>query len=130
MQRLQIHFIIKVCLFIVIFGGILIYTIFNIRAFILGPKITILEPLNGISTTSPTIVIKGTIVSSTKLTLNDFPISITEQGSFSEIVLLHNGYNIIEIENTDRFKRNERVLLEFIRIQTSSTLATSSPASL
>jgi len=116
MSRLKTAFIIKVSGIVIVALGTFLYVIYTARGLIIGPQITVLHPDNGISTTTSTVTIYGHVLSSKKLTLNDFPISITSEGEFSEIVLLHEGYNIIRIQNTDRFGRNDTELLEFTRI--------------
>ena len=133
MSRLTTAFIIKVSSIVIASLGIVFYAAYTARGLIIGPRITVLHPENGSSTTTAAINLYGKVRSSKKLTLNDFPISITSEGAFFETVLLHEGYNILRITNTDRFGRTDTQLLEFnrqaIASSTKSTkkLSTSSP---
>lgn len=134
MSRLTTAFIIKVSSIVIASLGIVFYATYTARGLIIGPRITVLHPENGSSTTTAAINLYGKVRSSKKLTLNDFPISITSEGTFFETVLLHEGYNILRITNTDRFGRTDTQLLEFDRqaiassTKSATKLSTSSPA--
>lgn len=81
-----------------------IYTQFG--AFLSGPSITFSEPPRSSVTTEQNIAIAGTAQNVTMLTINGNDTSIDQQGVFKRQLLLLPGYNIIEVQATDRFERS------------------------
>jgi hypothetical protein len=88
-------------------GGIIIlgYSYFAIKGYILGPQIYLESPPSGVGTTTPLTLVKGKVVHTSVLTLNDTPIPIDLEGNFSESVILAPGFNIITLKATDRYNR-------------------------
>lgn len=87
------------------------YTYLKTKKLILGPNISVTTPKNGETLRNSTTIIQGTARNISSLSLNDRPISIDENGGFSEVVALLSGYNIMSVKGTDKFgKKTESVL--------------------
>lgn len=105
---------IKTFAFIFLLVCILGYTYFQMHNIILGPVITILEPLNGATLSSSYIEVLGTTKNISSINLNDRQIFIDESGAFKEKLLLSPGYNIITLQAKDKFGRETEEILELV----------------
>lgn len=90
------------------------YVFFNTRLFIEGPQIVIDDSYDGSVFNEKLIHINGKVFNSSFISINDRPISIDEQGNFSERILLQNGYNIISIKANDKFERQVTETLDLV----------------
>ena len=90
------------------------YSYFQSRAIIAGPQITILEPENGITTTSPLVLIRGVATHAKEITLNGRQILIDLDGRFAEHLLLAEGYNIIGLTARDAQGKQVEERLELV----------------
>lgn len=97
--------------------GIGLYAYYQARPLLAGPHLEIFEPLNHSSTGTTSITILGKTERISTLTLNDREIFITEEGNFSEKLLLPLGYTIIEMTAKDRFNRSVTKTLQLVRTQ-------------
>ena len=93
---------------------ILGYSFYQSRNLLMGPVITIDEPKNGLATEEQMIKIAGAAKNIKSISLDDRPIFIDEAGSFSEKLLLSNGYNIIKISAWDKFNKKTDKLIEVV----------------
>ena len=93
---------------------ILGYSLYQSRNLLMGPVITINEPKNGSTTEEQMIKIAGAAKNIKSISLDDRPIFIDEAGSFSEKLLLSNGYNIIKISAWDKFDKKTDRLIEVV----------------
>jgi len=93
---------------------ILGYSLYQSRNLLMGPVITINEPKNGSTTEEQMIKIAGAAKNIKSISLDDRPIFIDEAGSFSEKLLLSNGYNIIKISAWDKFDKKTDKLIEVV----------------
>lgn len=93
-------------LVIVILG----YSYFRTKDLIFGIQLTVEGITQNESYATQILEITGNAKRATKITINDRAIFITEEGDFTEQLLLIPGYNIIDIQATDRFgKTKEKV---------------------
>ncbi|NTV44874.1 MAG: hypothetical protein HGA67_04295 [Candidatus Yonathbacteria bacterium] len=83
--------------------GLIIYIIHQGWALIIGPRIIIREPLDGMVTTEQDIHIIGIAKNTTFITLNGMPILIDEQGNFDIPYVLSPGPAAIAMYARDRF---------------------------
>jgi hypothetical protein len=95
---------------IFIFG----YTFYEIQKVIFGPKLVILQPINGSIVSESLVKITGQSKNIQKISLNDRDIFIDEQGNFNEEILLSYGYNILTLKANDKFGRKTEKTLEII----------------
>ncbi|MBU1557351.1 hypothetical protein KKC45_00070 [Patescibacteria group bacterium] len=102
---------IGIILIVLIISGYAIYQTYNLVA---GPVLSVSYPASGMTYTEPLVEIKGFVKNASHITLNDNPIFVNEEGTFSEKLLLSYGYNIFEIEINDKFERTKREKIELI----------------
>lgn len=82
------------------------YGIFEARRLVIGPRITILAPMDGAATSSPAITISGIAENVSFLSINDRPILTDEEGHFSERVAPPPGRATFLVVGKDRFGRS------------------------
>ena len=119
----------KVTFVIIISILILGYGFFQARNLINGPEITITTPKNGDNLLDPLVVISGSAVNITRITLNDRQIFVDKQGRFSEKLLVPPGYTIIKVAAQDKFGRVTQKLIELNFTGSSYIVSTSSATS-
>jgi hypothetical protein len=126
------HRNIVIALIILVIVG---YAFFQARKVISGPQVEFLFPSDGDTFDKNLVDIKGKTKNINSITFNDGPIFIDDKGLFSEKFLMSPGYNIVEVEASDRFGKHIRKTLQLVYVPqvvaTSSSseirTATSSP---
>ncbi len=111
---LNLKKITKITAIIIVSTIIIGYAYFQTRSLSNGPVIEINSPVNGATASKSLIKIQGNIRNATHITLNDRQIFVDEEGKLNETILLLEGYNIVEIEVTDKFERVKKEVLELI----------------
>ncbi len=101
----------RVALFL--FIAIVIYALWNARNLILGPRIEVLEPEDGATVSSSTLIVKGIIKNGSFISLDGRQIYTDKLGVFSEEILPNIGYNVLEIEAIDRFGKKKSKIIRF-----------------
>lgn len=89
------------------------YTGYQAHKIIIGPKIDLTDSYESAVTGSNKVNLKGKAANVAFISLNDNPIFIDENGSFSENLLLYPGYNIIKLYGKDKFGKS---LTKFVEI--------------
>ena len=95
---------------LIIFG----YSYFRAEDYLNGPQVTVLTPQNGRTVDTPLLAITGQTKNIADITLNDRKIFTDKEGVFKEEILLHSGYNIINIKVADRFNKNVKKRIEVV----------------
>jgi len=93
---------------------IIIFAIFRSFNYISGPSLEIYSPINGANIESSTIKVTGQALRINKITLNGNPITIDEQGNWSETLIIFPGLNTITIEAQDQFGRINKKQLDIV----------------
>lgn len=91
------------------------YAGFAFRDLVRGPSITLSEPTNGETFSTSSITVRGNAVRVQDIRLNGRSILIDEQGNFSEVLPLYDGYNVALLEANDKFGHVTKENLELIR---------------
>ncbi len=91
--------------------GIVGYGFFEARRLVQGPIITILAPVDGSATSSPTVTISGIAENVSFLSINDRAILTDEQGHFLEHIALPQGVSVLSVAAKDRFGRSTSRLI-------------------
>lgn len=94
-----------------ILGLLTFYAIFQARNLIEGPVISLETPQKGASVEESLLTLKGTTRNIAKITLNDSPIFVNENGAFQEQILLPEGYAILVLKAFDRFGREKKEII-------------------
>jgi len=86
------------------------------RNMLFGPEIKINYPSDGQVLFDDVLILSGEIKNAAFIRLNGRQIFVDsdKKGSFREKLLLHYGYNIIQIEAKDRFGQNEKKHLQVV----------------
>ena len=98
---------------IALFVCALAYIMFQARFLINGPQLTITDPLPSIQNERQ-ITLTGTASNVTEIYLNGRPIVTDENGTFSEKVVLENGYTIVRIDAIDLYGRATYIEQPFV----------------
>ena len=93
---------------------ILLYAYARIEPFARGPQIVITFPSNGLTVLEPLLVVEGIIAGASHITFNGRQIYTSETGELNERMLLSGGYNVIELNASDRFERTTKRFLEIM----------------
>lgn len=91
-----------------------LFAFFRSLNYIRGPIISISYPENGAIINSNIIEIRGNAQRIVKITLNGYPISIDEQGNWSETLILYDGINKITVQAEDQFGRSVKKQLDIV----------------
>lgn len=114
MSGYRVKFYFKILLAAIFLFLILGYSFYQSRNLVMGPVITVDEPKNGDTVNQQLIKIAGGTKNIKKITLDDREIHIDEAGSFSEKLLLSEGYNIIKINIWDKFNKKVEKAIEVV----------------
>ena len=82
-----------------------------------GPRIDISEPANGATINDTSITIKGRVERADHLFLNSNPLSVDEQGDFTDTLIIFPGTNIITLVAQDQFGRSTQTELDLYGTQ-------------
>lgn len=86
------------------------YAFFEARGVLFGPEIDV--PQGVVETHDSYVLISGSAKRISELSMNGMPISVTENGSFSQPYLLASGYNRIVLDAKDQYGRTREKILE------------------
>jgi hypothetical protein len=105
-----LQFILFTTMIVIVFS----YSFFSFKDYIDGPIITISEPENGSTIATSTVEIKGKVLHTQEVSLNNKILLIDTQGNFKETILLSPDYNVALISAKDKFKRTIEYKLELV----------------
>ena len=98
--------IVKIAATVVVCVAIAGYASYRSLAYVRGPEIRVLQPINGSAVLETTTTIIGTASRVVSLSLNGSPIQIDESGNFKETIIVFPGINVLTFSATDQFKRS------------------------
>ena len=108
--------ILRLLLVLTFVGIIVFYAYYQSRAVVAGPEIVLATPLNGITSTTSLIEVRGVAIHAKELTLDGRGIFVDMSGNFAEKLLLQDGYNIIQLTANDGGGREVKKTIELIYI--------------
>lgn len=111
---------------LVFVGVILFYAYYQSRGILEGPQISLVSPIEGMTSTSSLIKVYGVAKHAKALTLDGRPIFIDLNGNFFEELLLMDGYNIMELTAKDAEGRELRKTVRVMYQPTATASAASS----
>jgi len=114
MTRQQAQSFISIIPIILFIAVICLYSYSRARNVIFGPEISIISPVDGEVFENDLVILSGEIKNAAFITLNGRKIFVDEKNLFQEKLLLHYGYNIIEIEVVDRFNQKKKEELHLV----------------
>ncbi len=104
-QSFFLQRILKLGVLLAILAFAIAYVSWQARYLIGGPELSVSEDVDTIQN-ERTIILEGIAQNVTNLELNGRAITVNPEGSFSEKVVLENGYTIVSIDATDRYGRS------------------------
>jgi len=90
------------------------YVLFQAKNLILGPRLTISEPRDGMHLTNELVTITGVAKNVSAISLNDNPIFVDKEGVFREKLIAAPGYSIIKMSVEDRFGRKKTEYIHLV----------------
>ncbi len=106
--------IIRKSLLIFLFLIIVAYSIFQAQKIIKGPSIKVFSPKTGTTYNQTLIEVEGVAKNISYLNMNGKPIFTDKTGYFKEKYLLSPGYNVIQLDAQDKFKKYTKEKLEIV----------------
>lgn len=100
-----------VILLLISFG---VYGLYKAKDFLAGSDIIMKSPKNGQRVSRAYNTIKGKVVNVSSLRVNGRRIFADEEGNFETNLLLAAGYNIIEVQASDKFNRKVKKIIEVV----------------
>jgi len=107
---------------LIFFGLCLAYALFQARFLIAGPQVSLTEEPATIHSERQ-IKISGVAKNITAIYLNGRPITTTEDGAFSEALILENGYTTMTVSAVDRFGRSTEITRDYVYTGPGSTFS-------
>ena len=107
-SRLELKSVVAYSLAVVVSVVVVGYILFQARFLVIGPQIVLTKELPAVAN-ERTVTLVGRTANITNLTLNGRTIYTDEQGTFSESLVLENGYTIMMLRAHDRFGRERSV---------------------
>ncbi len=107
-------FLIKAFMIIGIACVVGFYFFHQSKAYIIGPQINVITPLDSETLTHSYVLIKGEAANVSNLSVNGHPVLAGNFGNFETGLLLARGYNIIVISAKDKFGRTAVKKLEVV----------------
>jgi len=92
---------------------LLAYIVFQARFLLIGPQITLTDPLP-LRQNERRVYLTGATHNISHLWLNDRPIFTNAEGAFKEALVLENGYTIATLRAEDRYGRETIVTKPFV----------------
>ncbi len=99
------HIVIASAVVLIVIGGFF-YIYRQIGRFAAVPRLVVTEPSEGENVEGNSIEIAGFTDKDAKLTINEQPIVVNDNGDFKENVLLQKGINAITISSVNRFEKS------------------------
>lgn len=103
-------FLVSVLGVVVVFG----YALFVASPYLLGPSLTVTSPTPNHAATGATVTITGKTERVAYLSINDQPVPLSEDGSFTAERAFPSGYTVLVIEARDRFGRTTQQTVNFV----------------
>jgi hypothetical protein len=89
------------------------YASYQARFLIAGPQLTLTSPVEN-TLHDRMVMLEGTAENTTMIRLNGRAINMTEDGRFTEQLVLENGYTIMTLHAVDRYGRDTTLTRHFV----------------
>ena len=101
-------------LIIFLFLCLLIFLLFQYKDAIINPAISISSPKNNEVIHSTSIAVTGNTNPDNVVYVNNFPVSVNEEGNFKKIISIFQGKNEIDVKVVNRFNKVTDKIVEVI----------------
>lgn len=109
-MRLQSRYLLLISVFILL----VLYSLFQARAYIFGPQVWIESPRDGQTVENPVVMVSGRSRYIAWISLNGRQIFTDENGNWSEKLIVSSGVSIMAVEARDRFGHEIRKSLTIV----------------
>lgn len=89
--------------FFIFLGFFYIYK--EVDSFISAPRLAVTSPQDGETIESRSVLVKGSTEKDAEVFINEQPISVNENGEFSENITLQGGLNVISVKSKNKFDK-------------------------
>lgn len=103
------------------------YAYFEAQGFLFGPSITLGSMAMEVH--DPLVTITGQAARISSLSMNGSPITVTEDGGFSEPYILAPGDNRVVLDATDKYGRSKRQIMHFVYMPPAASSTPTNTAS-
>ena len=104
----------KYGLLIILFILLIIYSLYQARALLAGPQISIENPQDGQMIENPLVIARGQSKNIAWISLNNRQIFTDEDGTWSEKLLVSPGISIMTVKVRDRFGRETEKSVQIV----------------
>ena len=87
------------------------YLFRELRSFVAEPHLVINSPNSGLTTEAASVVVAGKTDRGARVTLNNEPVFVGNEGDFQEAVTLQPGSNTLRVLSTNRFEKTKEVTI-------------------
>lgn len=101
-------------LLIILFILLIVYSLYQARALLVGPQIWIESPKDGEVVKSPLVIMRGQSKNIAWISLNDRQIFTDKDGNWSEKLIVSGGISIMTVRARDRFGRETKQSVQII----------------
>ena len=101
--------------------GLIIYTGYETRDIIAGPRIIVTSPTSVEAPADGIVHVQGTAKNISYLSFNGRAIYTDITGAFDEQLLVPEGYTILELKAADRFNREATTYIRIVRQQSATS---------
>ena len=82
---------------------LIVFVFFKTRDIIFGARLSDLSITDGQTFTDPFVEVTGRMKNAAAISINGFAVRPNQEGSFSDSLILHPGYNVLTINTEDKF---------------------------
>lgn len=107
MKNFNLRTLVNIFLISVTILGLAWYSYVKASPLLEGPIIEITSPIFPYNDIDRVISVTGNAYRANHLSINGLELILGEDGEFTHQVVLHNGYNLVRIEATDRFNKTK-----------------------
>lgn len=100
---IQKGFAVTVSLFLLVYIGV------KVDAAIAPTDLQIIAPHDQMTTTESSITVKGVTEAEVEVSINQFPVTVDENGIFEEVITLQDGLNVLEIAATKKYRPTQTI---------------------
>ncbi len=107
----------KQALLIILFILLISYSLYQARALLVGPQVSITRPLDGDTVENSMITIEGKARNIAWISLNDRQIFTDEEGWWSEKLIVSSGISIMTVKARDHFNRTTEEKITIVLLE-------------
>lgn len=100
------------------------FVLYNIKDMIIGAPLSVRMVKDGTTVADPFLPITGNAKHAKQVHINGRPVTIDQEGNFSDGVILSPGYNVVTISQKDKFGNQKEKVVRLVAEQQDDTTVT------